>query len=170
MTRIYQFGDEVICHDPGPEMIPFFKQLDPNYCLESKLPQKGFRPKFQMLRDSNITTDRKLFEMNELEIKTLLQGGNDESASHESNCVYSKLDLLYVLALKSMSDCNLCGWQCDCSNPTMKYIRRSGLDMLRIVTKSECAGPEVDISTSVLQYRRGRFRVVNKGSKVWVPP
>jgi len=112
MTRIYQFGSEVICHDPGPEMIPFFKEIDPNYSLESVRPQQGFKPRFQKLRESKISTDKALFELSTQEIKNLLQDSNDAQSVKSLKYTYSKLDLLNVLALKSLSDCRFCGWQC----------------------------------------------------------
>ena len=112
MTRIYQLGGEVICHDPGPEMISFFKGIDPDYRLESVRPQKGFKPRFQKLRESKISTDRALFELNALEIKKLLKGSNGSQPAKTTQYTYSKLDLLNVVALKSLSDCRLCGWQC----------------------------------------------------------
>ena len=46
------------------------------------------------------------------EIKELFQGQGGEEPVKSSKNTYSKLDLLSVLALKSMSDCRLCGWQC----------------------------------------------------------
>ena len=51
MTRIYQFGSEIICHDPGPEIIPFFREVDPDYHVESVREGEDFRPRFQKLRE-----------------------------------------------------------------------------------------------------------------------
>ena len=102
MTRIYQFGSDIVCHDPGPEMIPFFSEVDPDYRLQSKPQRKGFVPRCQKLRKSKVYSDKALFEISEKEIKQLLKECDDLEVTGVSPYAYSKLDLMYVLALKCL--------------------------------------------------------------------
>ena len=34
MKGIYQCDGDIIFHDPGPEMIPLFREMDPSYSVQ----------------------------------------------------------------------------------------------------------------------------------------
>lgn len=109
MKRIYKVNDEVIFHDPGPEMIPVFAAMDTNYRIQSIRPGPGFIPKFQSLREKMIRSNRTLFDLSAAELTNLLnQHWRESSDDHEN----SQLDVLFVLALSTLGQCRLCGWEC----------------------------------------------------------
>lgn len=112
MNKIYKFGNEVIVHDPTPEMIPFLRYLNPDYRIESVQPPRDFVPKFQRLKKERIKTDRPLFEMHIEELESILDGTYRPQRGADLSFEYSKLDVLHALSLQNLSECRLCGRNC----------------------------------------------------------
>ena len=48
MKKIYHCDGEVIFHDPGPEMLPYFRGIDPSFTVQSMQPVPGFIPKLNI--------------------------------------------------------------------------------------------------------------------------
>ena len=126
MKKIYQIGEETIFHDPGPEMIRFFSDIDPSYKVQSVQPGSGFTPKFQLLREKKIKTNRALFDMSKEELRSLFNGQTKPKIETGEEYFYSALDILCVLSLKHINKCRLCGWNCGAN----RYIEtgKCGLD------------------------------------------
>lgn len=109
MNKIYIANGECIFHDPGPEMIPVFLSIDPNYKIESSKPGNDFRPRFQILREQYIYLERSPLEY---DIDSLLRSIHAEETSQGKSDRYSSLDVLYAVSLMSLKSCSLCGWNC----------------------------------------------------------
>jgi len=110
MNRIYYAPDGIICHDPGPGMIPFFSALDENYRVESIRPGNGFIPRFQLLRQKRIATGKGLFESNEKELLDKI-ASTPAIGIEDANEIFA-FDALYALSLREISNCRLCGHEC----------------------------------------------------------
>jgi putative pyruvate formate lyase activating enzyme len=117
MRQIYLCDNQIIYHDPGPEAMALFQRLDPHYRMASIPPGAGFRPRFQYLRERRHTVSQPLFDLELDELRSILagsaqsppHGGRDQHAREEQ---YTTLEILYAAALKAMSSCSLCGWDC----------------------------------------------------------
>jgi putative pyruvate formate lyase activating enzyme len=112
MKKIYHSEGEVIFHDPGPEMLRFFAEVDPSYRVQSIQPGPAFIPKFQLLREKNVKTSRPLFEMSKNELMSIFNGQTETKSGIEEGNWYSILDVLYVSSLKHIKECRLCGKDC----------------------------------------------------------
>ncbi|MDY6988919.1 MAG: hypothetical protein SWQ30_12785 [Thermodesulfobacteriota bacterium] len=112
MKGIYYAGGEVIIHDPGPEMIPAFVGMDPSYAVQSVKPKPDFIPKFQRLRKIRVGLTKPLFEHSTRELWAMLSESHDETPDSSDGHTCSALDVLHTLALRSLSECSLCGWNC----------------------------------------------------------
>jgi putative pyruvate formate lyase activating enzyme len=126
MKKIYHCDGEVIFHDPGPEMLRFFSEVDTAYKVQSVQPGPSFIPKFQRLRKTKIRTNRPLFEMTENELMTILNGKTETKSEIEEEYWHSALDILYVLSLKHIKGCRLCGWNCGANR--FRETGKCGLD------------------------------------------
>jgi len=113
MKKIFQVGEETIFYDPGPEMLKFFKDLDPLYEVQSLQPGADFIPKFQHLRKIQVEINESVFELSERKLFSLVKDQAPPITKIEEGFSHSALDLLYVLSLKNINHCRLCGWQCD---------------------------------------------------------
>ena len=108
MNSIYVADGKCIFHDPGPEMIPVFTDLDPGFRVESIQPGKEFTPKFQSLRKQDIILGNSPFEYSVKDLMESLYGKVMKGKGDR----YSALDILYVLSLKALNSCSFCGWNC----------------------------------------------------------
>ena len=108
MKSIYLADGKCIFHDPGPEMIPLFTDMDPDFRVESIQPGKGFTPKFQSMREQDIILEDSPFEYSLQDLMELLNGEVMKAKGDR----YSALDILYVLSLKDLNSCSSCGWNC----------------------------------------------------------
>jgi len=122
MKGIYISGDVCVLHDPTDEDMPFLVRTDPSFRVESIQPGKGYVPKFQRLRDKKILLDRSIFELDCEELRAILLGSIPVSNGTEEKYFYSLLDVLFALASRVMSCCNLCGY--DCRNN--RYVNAGG--------------------------------------------
>jgi putative pyruvate formate lyase activating enzyme len=112
MKGIYYVDGEVIIHDPGPEMIPVFVGMDPSYSLQSVKPKPGFIPKFQKLRKKRLRLAKPLLEHSAEELWAMLIESYDNAPNPGDGHTCSALDVLHALALRSLSECTLCGRNC----------------------------------------------------------
>lgn len=112
MKRIYKIGEDVIVYDPGPEMIGFFREIDPSYTVQSIQPREGFIPRFQSLREKKFRVDELLFDMSLKQLKSMLASSKTDGPDAAGSYSYSGLDVLNVVVLKSLGECDLCQWDC----------------------------------------------------------
>ena len=108
MKSIHVVNGECIFHDPGPEMIPTFLALDKGFRVESLRPGNNFIPKFQSLRKQKIYLEDSPFEYSAEALFGILNG----KVTRNQGTLYSALHIYYVLCLKFLSSCSLCGWFC----------------------------------------------------------
>ena len=108
MKSIYVANGECIFHDPGPEMIPTFLSMDQGFQIESIRPGNNFIPKFQFLKKQNVILEKSPLEYSPQDLISTLTGKVKKTEGTRN----SALDILYVLCLKSLSNCSLCGWNC----------------------------------------------------------
>jgi putative pyruvate formate lyase activating enzyme len=125
MKKIYHCDGEVIFHDPGPEMLPYFRGINPSFTVKSMHPGPIFIPKFQRLRKTKIRTNRPLFEMTENDLMTV-NGQTETKSGLKKEYCYSALDILYVLSLKYIKKCYLCGRTCGINR--FRKTGKCGLD------------------------------------------
>jgi len=112
MNRVYKIGDEIIVHDPTPEMIPFLYGLDPEFKVLSIPPGKDFEPKFQQLKNQRVSFSQNLFEMETEGLRDILYGKKELKSGSSIAHSYTMLDVLHAWSLNSISICQLCGWNC----------------------------------------------------------
>jgi putative pyruvate formate lyase activating enzyme len=110
MKGIYQFGEEFVAHDPGPEMIPFFTRLDPDYRVDSVRPGAGFISKLRGLRQEAVYAPRDLLDLGVEELLSCLR--QEQSATLEGGAFQSGFSVLQAAGLKSAQGCRLCGHRC----------------------------------------------------------
>lgn len=108
MKSIHIVNGETIFHDPTPDLISLFKKFDSGFQVRSIQPGRSFTPKFQCLRDKTIVLENPPFEYSSEELMAALEGKDIPKKGNR----YSALDILYVLSLKTLNSCSLCGWHC----------------------------------------------------------
>jgi len=112
MKGIYKIGDDIVFHDPDPEMAKVFLEFDPSYKVKSFQPSAGFTSKFQVLCDEMVQVDDPLIEMNTAELLETLNKSPQHKMDVLGGEIVSKLKVLHALSLGSFSECRLCGWDC----------------------------------------------------------
>ena len=123
MKGIYQVNGDTIFHDPGPEMIKIFAEIDPSYKVMSVQPGSGIIPKFQRLRKKMVQIEDSLIEMDSEELKeTFNENPRDRMDILKGNIV-SGFDVLHALSLSSLNDCRLCGWECGVNRYQDRSVR-----------------------------------------------
>ena len=90
-------------------MIDLLKNMDPDFQIRSIQPGRNFRPKFQNLREKTIILEDSPFDYSWEELVAAFNGKFKQKVGNS----YSMLDILYVLSLKMLNRCNLCGWHCE---------------------------------------------------------
>jgi len=112
MKGIYQVNGDTIFHDPTPEMIRIFAEMDPSYKVMSVQPGSDFIPRFQLLRKKMVQIDDRLIEMDLEELKETLNKNSQDRMDILKGDIVSRFDVLHALSLSSLHDCRLCGWEC----------------------------------------------------------
>jgi len=112
MKGIYQINDEIVFHDPDPEMGKIITEMDPLYKVTSVQAGSGFTPRFQQLRKKMVQVDDPLIEMDTDELGETLNENPQDMLDILKGEIVSKFDILHVLSLSILSDCRLCGWEC----------------------------------------------------------
>ncbi|MGV8081012.1 MAG: hypothetical protein AB2L22_13270 [Syntrophales bacterium] len=125
MNKIYILRDnnECIFHDPGPEMIPIFRDIDPHYRILSIRPGSDFVPKFQALRKNIVHLKHSPFDYDTQVLLEMIKGNHCNLSEGDS---YTALDLLYAVSLMALRNCSLCGWHCGV-NRFERMVGRCGL-------------------------------------------
>jgi uncharacterized Fe-S radical SAM superfamily protein PflX len=108
MKGIYQIGEELVAHDPGPEMIPFFTRLDPNYQVESVQPGAGFISNLCKLREEAVQAPQDLLSISAEQLLSCLR----QERSVKGEVFQSALSVLQAAVLKAVQECRLCGHEC----------------------------------------------------------
>jgi putative pyruvate formate lyase activating enzyme len=112
MKGIYLIGEEVIMHDPGPEMLRMLAQINPLFRLQSIQPGETWKPKFQKLRENRLWVNQPLLDMSEEQLIGLLAGTLEGTGEPGADYLYSILDVLQIQTFQAFSDCRLCGLDC----------------------------------------------------------
>jgi putative pyruvate formate lyase activating enzyme len=112
MKRIYQMDGEIIFHDPGPELARVFAEIDPSYKVQSVQPGPGFTPAFQRLREQMVQIREPLIEMDSSELIQVFNENAKAALNVLDGDIISKSDILHTLALNTLGECRLCGWEC----------------------------------------------------------
>lgn len=110
MKGIYQIGEELVAHDPGPEMIPFFTRLDPNYQVESVQPGAGFISNLCKLREETVQAPQDLLNLSVEQLLSCLR--QEQSPTLEGGAFQGALGVLQTAVLKAVQECRLCGHEC----------------------------------------------------------
>lgn len=109
MNKIYVLKNgECVFHDPGPEMIPVFLSIDPDYKVISTGPGEGFVPKYQQLRDRYVFLEDSPFDYSCEFLLDVLDGKINTTRGDR----YAAIDILQAVAYKSLESCSFCGWNC----------------------------------------------------------
>ena len=93
-------------------MIGFFREIDPSYTVQSMQPEEGFTPRFQSLRNKKFRIDELLFDLSLKQLKSILESSKTAGSKAAIGYTYSGLDVLNVMVLKSLGECELCQWDC----------------------------------------------------------
>lgn len=112
MKGIYQVNGQVIFHDPTPDMVAVFAEIDSSFSIQSTQPDPNFIPKFQQLRAKCFRANKPLIEMDVDELKSIFDEIKKDNFQNNGEYIYSGLDVLYALSLNNLSECRLCGWNC----------------------------------------------------------
>ena len=112
MKRIYQMDGEIVFHDPGPELIRVFAEIDPSYKVQSVQPGPGFTPAFQRLKEQMVQIREPLIEMDTSDLIRAFDEDPQDALNVLKGDIVSKFDVLYALALNTLGECRLCGWEC----------------------------------------------------------
>jgi len=110
MKGIYQIRDELVAHDPGPEMIPFFTRLDPHYQVASVQPGAGFISKLRNLRQEAVYAPQDLLDLSVEQLLSCLRQENSPTLG--GGVFQSGFSVLQAAVLKAVQECRLCGHQC----------------------------------------------------------
>jgi putative pyruvate formate lyase activating enzyme len=171
MNEIYFVEDQIMVHDPGPEMIPFLSALSPSFRVESVRPGPGFVPKFQTLKKQKVVLDRPLFELGTDDMKSILFGTHLNQQNLDAGYPYSLLNILQSLSLSEISHCGLCGWNCGV-NRFSGEKGKCGLDSKAYASRPFIHMAEESVINSALVINLGGCAlrcIYCIASKVWDP-
>ena len=113
MNKIYNNGENIIIHNPTPQMIPFLRLVDPSYETVSFRPRQGFIPRFQQCRVVlTEISDKDIYELSLSELKEIHLSAHELNSKLTSSNSVSRLSLKKEIVFKQMTECQLCALKC----------------------------------------------------------